>query len=170
MSTLKVGTIQDHANSNTALTIDSSGRVSTPVRVGFAGRAIRPYNSSNHVITTGVNVYCNEAFFNSGHFINSTASGQGEFTCPVAGAYILQANFLIDDNAGASELCRYAWKLNGAEKYLGYDNLRPSSNFEGIVSAGGVLVCSANDVITLVVTNGSFHGAAESSMSIYYLG
>ena len=27
MSTLKVGTIQDHANSNTAMTIDSSGRV-----------------------------------------------------------------------------------------------------------------------------------------------
>ena len=30
MSTLKVGTIQDHANSNTALTIDSSGRVGRP--------------------------------------------------------------------------------------------------------------------------------------------
>ena len=30
MSTLKVGTIQDHANSNTALTIDSSGRVARP--------------------------------------------------------------------------------------------------------------------------------------------
>ena len=27
MSTLKVGTIQDHANSNTAISIDSSGRV-----------------------------------------------------------------------------------------------------------------------------------------------
>ena len=27
MSTLKVGTIQDHTNSNTAMTIDSSGRV-----------------------------------------------------------------------------------------------------------------------------------------------
>ena len=30
MSTLKVGTIQDHANSTTALTIDSSGRVARP--------------------------------------------------------------------------------------------------------------------------------------------
>ena len=30
MSTLKVGTIQDHANSNTAMTIDSSGRVTNP--------------------------------------------------------------------------------------------------------------------------------------------
>ena len=31
MSTLKVGTIQDHTNSITALTIDSTGRVSRPV-------------------------------------------------------------------------------------------------------------------------------------------
>ena len=169
MSNLLVQNIK-HTNGTTAMTVDSSGRVSTPVRVGFAGRSIRPYDSSNHVITTGVNVYCAEAFFNSGHFVNSTASGQGEFTCPVDGAYILQANFLIDDNAGASELCRYAWKLNGSEKYLGYDNVSPSSDFEGIVSAGGVLVCSASDVITLVVTAGKFHGAAESSMSIYYLG
>ena len=30
MSTLKVGTIQDHTNSTTALTIDSSGRVARP--------------------------------------------------------------------------------------------------------------------------------------------
>ena len=31
MSTLKVGTIQDHTNSITAISIDSSGRVTTPV-------------------------------------------------------------------------------------------------------------------------------------------
>ena len=36
MSTLKVGTIQDHANSNTAISIDSSGRVTEPVKPCFA--------------------------------------------------------------------------------------------------------------------------------------
>ena len=30
MSTLKVGTIQDHTNSNTAISIDSSGQVTFP--------------------------------------------------------------------------------------------------------------------------------------------
>ena len=30
MSTLKVGTIQDHANSNTAISIDSTGNVTMP--------------------------------------------------------------------------------------------------------------------------------------------
>ena len=35
MSTLKVGTIQDHANSNTAITIDSSGKVAMPNSSGF---------------------------------------------------------------------------------------------------------------------------------------
>ena len=32
MSTLKVGTIQDHTNSNNALLIDSSGRVTEPAK------------------------------------------------------------------------------------------------------------------------------------------
>ena len=35
MSTLKVGTIQDHTNSNTAISIDSSGRILTPSRPMF---------------------------------------------------------------------------------------------------------------------------------------
>ena len=35
MSTLKVGTIQDHANSNTAISIDSAGRVTQPNRPYF---------------------------------------------------------------------------------------------------------------------------------------
>ena len=32
MSTLKVGTIQDHANSNTAISIDSAGVLTTGVK------------------------------------------------------------------------------------------------------------------------------------------
>ena len=35
MSTLKVGTIQDHASSTTAMTIDSSGRVLQPAKPAF---------------------------------------------------------------------------------------------------------------------------------------
>ena len=35
MSTLKVGTIQDHTNSNTAISIDSSGRVTQPAKPAF---------------------------------------------------------------------------------------------------------------------------------------
>ena len=35
MSTLKVSTIQDVANSNTAISIDSSGRVTTPAKPAF---------------------------------------------------------------------------------------------------------------------------------------
>ena len=36
MSTLKVGTIQDHTNSNTAISIDSSGRVTQPAKPYFS--------------------------------------------------------------------------------------------------------------------------------------
>ena len=170
MSNLLVQNIK-HTNGTTAQTIDSSGRVSTPVRVGFSGKEPRPHNSSTYVITNDVNLYFNTAYHNSGHFVNSTASGQGEFTCPVGGAYLLQANFLIDNNAGASDLCRYSWFLNGTEKYTGYDNDRSSAGrYEAMGSAGGVLICSANDVITIQVSDGSFHSASESHATIYYLG
>ena len=37
MSTLKVGTIQDHTNSNTAISIDSGGKVTLPQLVHFHG-------------------------------------------------------------------------------------------------------------------------------------
>ena len=40
MSTLKVGTIQDHANSNTAISIDSSGRVTQPAKPAWSVEGI----------------------------------------------------------------------------------------------------------------------------------
>ena len=172
-SILKVNTIQDATNSTTAISVDTAGRVSTPVRVGFAGISPRPHDTSNSTVTTGQNVYMDTEYFNSGHFVNSTATGQGQFTCPVAGAYLLQAYFLVDNDAPDTQLCRYSWRLNGTEKYIAYDNNRSTGGgtyYEGMMSAGGVLICSENDIITLQVTAGKIHSAAESSMSIYYLG
>ena len=49
MSTLKVGTIQDHANSNTAMTIDSGGR---PVLAGQACVAVQCTNTGKFGKTT----------------------------------------------------------------------------------------------------------------------
>ena len=46
-SILKVNTIQDATNSTTAMSIDSSGRVSRPVRVGFKIGASTHNQSSN---------------------------------------------------------------------------------------------------------------------------
>ena len=76
MSTLKVGTIQDHANSNTAISIDSSGRVTLPQRVAFMGQKT---NGSGYS-TSGV------IPFNLTHLAHSAWNGS-VFTVPVAGIY-----------------------------------------------------------------------------------
>ena len=98
MSTLKVGTIQDHANSNTAISIDSSGRVALPNRpyafVDFGGNA---YASK----TGGATLVFDNAIHNDGSHYNT---GTGIFTCPVAGLYTVQCCLLSQNTADAYEL------------------------------------------------------------------
>ena len=87
MSTLKVGTIQDHANSNTAMTIDSSGKVDAPV-LGSLTRnvvsfcAIGPSTYTNYG-ASGVMSYNNttsaSCFDNSGGAYRVTADELRQF-------------------------------------------------------------------------------------------
>ena len=51
MSTLKVGTIQDHANSNTAISIDSGGRVTLNQQPMFQLGGVTQTISTDGVIT-----------------------------------------------------------------------------------------------------------------------
>ena len=89
-SILKVTEIQDPTNSNTALTIDSAGRVSTPVKpfafVGFPGTdSYVALQTANTIVTFS------HAFVNDGnHYDTSTY----KFTCPVAGLYRVEVSTL----------------------------------------------------------------------------
>ena len=80
MSTLKVGTIQDHANSNTAMSIDSSGRILTPARPAFRARLA---GSTQATGTQGTIVFETEDFDIGGNYDHTT----GEFTAPITGIY-----------------------------------------------------------------------------------
>ena len=86
MSTLKVGTIQDHANSNTAITISSSGEVGQPqMTISMFGI------SSNTSINTGTAVIENwTSLNNSMSFkdVGSPVTTTGTiFTFPSTGIY-----------------------------------------------------------------------------------
>jgi hypothetical protein len=88
-SILKVTEIQDPTNSNTALTIDSSGRVSRPVIpfafVGFPGTDSYVAKTANTIVDFSY------AFVNDGnHYDTSTY----KFTCPVAGLYRVEVSTL----------------------------------------------------------------------------
>ena len=80
MSTLKVGTIQDHTNSNTAINIDNAGRILTPARPAFRARLAGSTQSTG---TQGNIVFETEDFDIGGNYNNTT----GEFTAPITGIY-----------------------------------------------------------------------------------
>ena len=75
MSTLKVGTIQDHTNSNTAINIDSSCRVFTPQRPMFkiSGRTNTSYTPPINNSTAFQ--FGNTVFVTNGFTVSNTFLG-----------------------------------------------------------------------------------------------
>ena len=92
MSTLKVGTIQDHANGNTAISITSAGIVTQPNKIIF-----KAYRSTGQSIGSGgaVKVTLNQTQFNIG---NCYATGTGRFTPTVAGYYNITWQARVDSS------------------------------------------------------------------------
>ena len=99
MSTLKVGTIQDHANSNTALTIDSSGRVFRSVLPHIF--AIRRNNSGGGYVTIpSGGQYQFDTVLQSG---GGMALSSGGISIPVTGLYFFNIS-MLNNNVENNEL------------------------------------------------------------------
>ena len=150
MSTLKVGTIQDHANSTTAMTIDSGGRILTPARPAF-----RAHKTDGNVAAT--NIYIpNVCSFNVGNHFSTTT---GKFTCPIAGNYVFYANILTATNQEENDLSLY---LNGTgtNDRLVRTRVDNGGNTNSYQTANIHFVgsLSANDEVFLQVTDGEFFG------------
>ena len=94
MSTLKVGTIQDHANGNNALVIDSSGRVTQPAKPAFRAEK----RASNQTYSGGQpKVTFEHETFDIGSNYDTSNS---RFVAPVSGVYFFQSilRFVGDNN------------------------------------------------------------------------
>ena len=93
MSTLKVGTIQDHANSNTAISIDSSGRVTRGVipswRLGLTTHA--NISTADLSDVPFDNTSSNNCFISGG-----CSNSSGTITVPVTGLYQINACIRLD--------------------------------------------------------------------------
>ena len=100
MSTLKVGTIQDHSNSNNALVIDSSGIVTQPNKIMF-----KAYRDSAQSINSGgnVKVNLNAVEFNVGNCFDIS---NARFTPTVAGYYNITWQARIDSGTPDYVLAR----------------------------------------------------------------
>ena len=127
MSTLKVGTIQDHANSTTAMTIDSSGRILTPARPAFRVEK----RASPQDVTSGTNTKVN--FEHNLFDIGSNIGTSDKFTAPIAGVYHFEAMVRTqvtggdDDDSVISTQGIYLYKNASLITYLNQQRLYRNS-------------------------------------------
>jgi len=134
-SILKVTEVQDPTNSNTALSIDSSGRVSRPVIpyafVTFAASNSYVSKAANAILDFSVAVVNNGSHFNTSTY---------KFTCPVAGLYQVEIATLTQNNSDAYGIFPVR-NSGGTEAKL----TRFYTNARAIAGASFTIECSAND-------------------------
>ena len=157
MSTLKVGTIQDHANSNNALVIDSSGRVQQPQKPAF--HVYRTTGGGGGAVN-GVVVW-NQAKTNVG---TMTDLSTGITTIPVTGLYHLYFHALGTNSSGGAMAGDLQIAIQtspaGGGSYtshmiaLGDHSTIGSSGGYISVSAAVTLNLSATDLVRFNVTDG----------------
>ena len=160
MSTLKVGTIQDHTNSITAMTIDSAGRILQPAKPAFRARIA---TSSGGAGTTGTLIFETEDFDIGGNYNTSN----GIFTAPIAGIYHFMFRSLTATNtsgaASASNDTTFVdFYKNGAiaDGTRGFESGRGGSGHSTLMM-NTMMQLSASDTIKVVF--GSEHAYHDSS-------
>ena len=102
-SILKVSSIQDPQNSNTAMSIDASGRILTPARPAFRGT--RAYLTTDFTTETDISGYTKD--FDIGGAFDATA---GTYTVPLTGIY--QINVQQFGNANFSQALQTRLRLS----------------------------------------------------------
>tara|TARA_B100000085_G_scaffold36182_1_gene29760 strand:+ start:816 stop:1343 length:528 start_codon:yes stop_codon:yes gene_type:complete len=112
MSTLKVGTIQDHANSNTAINIDSSGRVLTPQRPAFSVH-LNSTSFSSLDYTGLTDCPFDTIDFNIGNCV-AISSNVATFTAPVTGIYHIHFTLSVSSAESSGHINSYLFVDNTA--------------------------------------------------------
>ena len=125
MSTLKVGTIQDHANSNNALLIDSSGRVTAPANPKFSASlgtsiGVADYTATSGIGTDAFTVPLDTEDFDIGNCLG-IAGTVATFTSPITGYYQFNLTCLFQ-NATAATHVNIFFDVNGALSSANSDN------------------------------------------------
>ena len=155
MSTLKVGTIQDHTNSNNALVIDSSGRVTQPVKPAWSVEGITGTLSNGSVLNFANSSNGTDTFsFVQGGVVWSGASDY-KITVPVTGIYMVNVGIncrsTSSSNATTVQLVKNGTNIvsSGAGKEDG------ESNHFDYLSINFIFSLSANDYLQVKNTGGS---------------
>jgi hypothetical protein len=156
MSTLKVGTIQDHANSNTAITIDNAGHVAMPnTKRGI----FQVYSNSSQSIGSNATtlVQLDQKVFDPDNYFNTT---NYRYIPQIAGYYVIEGQIMWEADAGDNcYLSAYIFKngshshSTGASPYIsGTGTVKP-------MGIAGLIMGTSNEqyvrTSSLVYFNGS---------------
>ena len=164
MSTLKVGTIQDHANSNTAMSIDSSGRVTTPARPTFKARPSSTTSIAiNNDIVFGDVTTSGYGLHNIGGHYNTS---NGIFTAPVAGVYFFQYTTYQNGVTGAE----VDLMLNGTAVGVAREFGSNSMSYNSLNHAQNLLLAASDQVKCRVVVGTAYVNVNVSSFSGFLIG
>ena len=166
-SGLNVGTIKEATGTNTAMTIDSTGRILTPARPAFSGIHI---NSSGNTGLTGT-VIMNTASFNIGnHYDTST----GIFTVPVTGIYRYSFSGFFSNSSGGLEATNnqstVALQTNASGSFVDYQGMTGNINATAYFSAAfsGLISATAGNQLKLQTANSSSHIFASTTSNPEY--
>ena len=161
MSTLKVGTIQDHANSNTAISIDSGGKVTLPQLVHFHGNR----DGSNVEEIAGL------VPFNTVRDSHSAWNNTNkQFTVPVTGVYHI--GFLnISDSSVDTSAQWHSFQFVRSGTTTTFANVYNANDAQ--YEHTGYSTCyhfQANDKIQLLNNSGAVYNGVYCTLSICLMG
>tara|TARA_Y100000114_G_scaffold151556_1_gene168456 strand:+ start:440 stop:964 length:525 start_codon:yes stop_codon:yes gene_type:complete len=145
MSTLKVGTIQDHANSNTAMTIDNGGRILTPSRPMFDVAKINTQTTTSGQIE--------KVTWDTVNYDIGSNFASNKFTAPVAGKYFMNALVTFYQMAAGAGI-GLQWYKNGSVFRSGHHQAA-EVNITFAVTSCGVFDLAASDELEVWVFQGS---------------
>ena len=163
MSTLKVGTIQDHANSITAMTIDNAGRILTPARPMFYA-TMSAGTAANAVVKFDlIEVNVGSCY----------SAATGRFTASITGHYFFSYN-VLSDNDGTDAYGEVRVRKNGNTYSNCTYRTELDNDFFGICT--GIVNLPAGEYIDCVSTLKAYGGGSDANLkrlthaSVFLLG
>ena len=168
-TTAQIGTIKDAGGNNTAMTIDSTGRVFRPVLPAWRVQLNSTQNiSSNSVVVAFDNSSVNGCFIQGGCSLSA-----GVITVPVAGVYQVNASVRYQNTNGA--YIELYMRINTSTSHRSYHIVGNADSTYHSLSMGHVFKLAANDTVDLLVnaqgdTSWLVQGGSLSTFSGFMIG